>query len=87
MRDTFVASLTTLAERDPRIFLITGDLGFGVLDAFARTRPRQFLNAGVAEQNMTGLAAGTWGERRARTEERIPVPASQILEVHFAHGA
>jgi transketolase len=58
VRDTFVASLTALAERDPRIFLITGDLGFGVLDRFARTRPHQFLNAGVAEQNMTGLATG-----------------------------
>jgi transketolase len=38
--------------------LITGDLGFGVLDRFARTLPGQFLNAGVAEQNMTGLATG-----------------------------
>jgi transketolase len=58
VRDTFIASLTQLAERDPRVFLITGDLGFSVLDAFARDRPRQFLNAGVAEQNMTGLATG-----------------------------
>ncbi|MEO8563644.1 MAG: transketolase C-terminal domain-containing protein [bacterium] len=58
MRDTFIASLSELAARDPRIFLITGDLGFSVLDAFARDRPGQFLNAGVAEQNMTGLATG-----------------------------
>lgn len=58
MRDTFIASLTRLAERDPRVFLITGDLGFGVLDEFSKTRPHQFLNAGVAEQNMTGLATG-----------------------------
>ena len=38
--------------------LITGDLGFGVLDTFRDRFPKQFLNAGVAEQNMTGLATG-----------------------------
>jgi len=58
VRDTFIASLTKLAARDPRVFLITGDLGFAVLDEYSRTRPNQFLNAGVAEQNMTGLATG-----------------------------
>ncbi|MDH4351706.1 MAG: transketolase [Gemmatimonadota bacterium] len=58
MRDAFVARLTRLAEHDPRIMLITGDLGFGVLTRFAADRPRQFLNAGVAEPNMTGLATG-----------------------------
>jgi len=58
MRDAFIKRLTALAERDPRVMLITGDLGFGVLDDFARRFPRQFLNAGVAEQNMTGLATG-----------------------------
>ncbi len=58
MRDIFIQRLTQLAERDPRILLITGDLGFKVLDDFAARFPRQFLNAGVAEQNMTGLATG-----------------------------
>jgi transketolase len=58
MRDTFIKALHELAEREPRIFLITGDLGFGVLDKFSTERPHQFLNAGVAEQNMTGLATG-----------------------------
>lgn len=58
MRDAFIERLTTLAERDPRVFLITGDLGFGVITRFAEQFPRQFLNAGVAEQNMTGLATG-----------------------------
>lgn len=58
MRDAFVHRLTQLAARDPRIFLITGDLGFGVLDSFEKQFPRQYLNAGVAEQNMTGLAVG-----------------------------
>ncbi len=58
MRDAFIAELTTLAEQDPSVMLITGDLGFGVLTDFAARFPDQFLNAGVAEQNMTGLAAG-----------------------------
>lgn len=58
MRDVFIETLSVLAESDDRIFLITGDLGFGVLDKFQRRFPRQFLNAGVAEQNMTGLATG-----------------------------
>ena len=58
MRDTFIKALEELAARDPRIFLITGDLGFGVLNRFAERHPHQFLNAGVAEQNMTGLATG-----------------------------
>lgn len=58
MRDAFIRTLTGLAERDPRIVLITGDLGFGVLTDFAERFPEQFINAGVAEQNMTMLACG-----------------------------
>ncbi|MGA0600141.1 transketolase family protein [Caulobacter sp. KR2-114] len=58
MRDAFIRTLTGLAERDPRIVLITGDLGFGVLTDFAQRFPEQFINAGVAEQNMTMLACG-----------------------------
>lgn len=58
MRDAFIAELTLLAETDPSVMLITGDLGFGVLTDFARRFPDQFINAGVAEQNMTGLACG-----------------------------
>jgi len=58
MRNAFVEKLTELARKDPRIFLITGDLGFGVLTDFAAEFPRQYLNAGVAEQTMTAVAAG-----------------------------
>ncbi len=58
MRDAFIARLTQLAESDPRVFLITGDLGFGVLTNYAAERPRQYLNVGVAEQNLTGVATG-----------------------------
>lgn len=58
MRGAFFRALLTLAERDPRINLIVGDLGFGVVEEFARRFPERFLNAGIAEQNMTGIAAG-----------------------------
>jgi transketolase len=58
MRNAFIREFTTLAEEDSRSLLITGDLGFGVLTEFARRFPGQYINAGVAEQNMTALAVG-----------------------------
>jgi transketolase len=58
MRTAFLKTLEELAASDPRINLVVGDLGFSVVESFARRFPRQFLNAGVAEQNMAGLAAG-----------------------------
>jgi len=58
VRAAFLRRLTAAAAADSRIVLITGDLGFGVLDEFARNLPAQFLNAGVAEQNMTAVATG-----------------------------
>lgn len=58
MRDTFVRTLTNLAKDDPKIELVTGDLGFGVLKPFWETCPDQFTNAGIAEQNMTTVASG-----------------------------
>ncbi len=58
MRNAFIKQLTELARNDKRIFLIVGDLGYGVIEAFQKEFPDQFLNAGVAEQNMTGMATG-----------------------------
>lgn len=58
MRDTFVRTLVELAKKDKNIELITGDLGFGVLKPFWEQIPDQFTNAGIAEQNMTTVAAG-----------------------------
>lgn len=58
MRDTFVRTLSGLAPSRPDIMFITADLGFGVLNDFIARFPSQFLNVGVAEQNMTGVAAG-----------------------------
>ena len=58
MRSAFINSLIELAASDERTMLITGDLGFGVVESFARRFPQRFINSGVAEQNMTGIAAG-----------------------------
>jgi transketolase len=53
-----VDALSAVAAVDSRPFLITGDLGYSVLERFRDKYPERFLNAGVAEQNMTGIAAG-----------------------------
>jgi len=58
MRKTFTQTLIELADRDPRVLLLTGDLGFMVLEPFIERHPDRFFNAGVAEQNMLGMAAG-----------------------------
>jgi transketolase len=58
MRDAFVKSLIEEAKKDRNIILITGDLGFGVLDEFQKELPNQFINSGVNEQSMMGMAAG-----------------------------
>jgi transketolase len=58
MRTAFIEQLCELAEQDSRIWLVCGDLGYSVLEAFSSRFPERYLNAGVAEQNMTGIAAG-----------------------------
>ncbi len=58
MRNAFLDTLFELAQQDNRIFFVTGDLGFRVVEKFMEQRPLQFLNAGVAEQNLTSIAAG-----------------------------
>jgi len=58
MRTAFIRTLCEAAERDTRIWLLTGDLGFSVLEEFSSRFPDRYINVGVAEQNMTGIAAG-----------------------------
>jgi transketolase len=58
MRTAFIETLIEVAARDSRVFLLTGDLGFGVVEPFAAKFPTQFMNMGVAEQNMMGVATG-----------------------------
>jgi transketolase len=58
MRTAFIETLCELAQTDERIWLLTGDLGFSVLERFGNYFPERFVNMGVAEQNMTSVAAG-----------------------------
>ena len=62
MRNAFIEELVSLATRYPHIALVVGDLGYSVIEPFADRFPDRFINAGVAEQNMTGLAAGMASE-------------------------
>lgn len=58
MRSTFIQTLIELAEKDERIFLLTPDMGYSVLELFREKFPDRFLNTGIAEQNTIGVAAG-----------------------------
>jgi transketolase len=58
MRRAFLTALAEIAERDPRIVFLTGDLGYLALEPFRDRFPDRFFNAGVAEQNMIGVATG-----------------------------
>jgi transketolase len=58
MRGAFLKTLADLAGSDDRIVLLTGDLGFTVVEPFAERFPKRFFNVGVAEQNMVGVATG-----------------------------
>lgn len=58
MRDAFVRTLTELAGEDARVCALTGDLGVDLFDDFARVAPGRFLNVGIAEQTLVGVAAG-----------------------------
>lgn len=62
MRTAFINELIVQARFNSRIFLVVGDLGYSVIEPFASEFPNRYLNAGVAEQNMTGIAAGLASE-------------------------
>ncbi|MEK7180269.1 MAG: hypothetical protein AAB706_02235 [Patescibacteria group bacterium] len=58
LRKQFVDNLIKLAENDNTIILLTGDLGFNFLERFAEKFPDKYINCGIAEENMVGVAAG-----------------------------
>jgi transketolase len=58
MRTAFSDALVAAAVADPKVLLLTGDHGYALFDAFRKTCPGQYINCGIAEQNMVGVAAG-----------------------------
>lgn len=58
MRDAFSGALVRLALADPKVLVLTGDHGYALFDEFRKRCPDQYINAGIAEQNMVGMAAG-----------------------------
>ena len=58
MRTNFINQLIEEARHNDKIFLLVGDLGYHVIEPFAEEFPDRFLNVGIAEQNMAGIAAG-----------------------------
>jgi transketolase len=58
VRGVFIDGLVKMADSDERIVLLTGDLGYTVIEPFADRFPKRFFNVGVAEQNMIGVATG-----------------------------
>lgn len=58
MRDTFQKELIKLAKKNEDLFLLTGDLGYGVFDEYEKKFPKRYINVGVAEQNLIGISTG-----------------------------
>jgi transketolase len=58
MRKTFSNQLVRLAEANSKVMVLSGDHGYGLFDSLSETKPNQFINMGVAEQNMVGVSAG-----------------------------
>lgn len=58
MRNAFAKTLMEVAEKQDNIWLLNADLGYSVLEPFAKKYPDRYLNVGIAEQNMAGIAAG-----------------------------
>lgn len=89
MRASFSNTLVRLAKADPNVLLLTGDHGYALFDDFRRECPSQYINAGIAEQNMVGMAAGL-----ARAGFRpfvyglsafIPVRVVEQIKLDIAH--
>ena len=63
MRKLFINELTKICSKKKNIYLVINDLGFNVIEPFKKKFPKRFINAGVSEQNMMGMAAGLSSEK------------------------
>lgn len=81
MRTAFLKKLFQLAKDDPNVWLLTADVGYSVLEPFAKQFPERFINVGVAEANMTGIAAGlAMSGKRVYTYSIANFPTLRCLE-------
>lgn len=81
MRNAFAAAITDLANRDERIVLLSGDIGNRLFDSYRSRHPARFYNCGVAEANMTGMAAGlALGGLRPFTYTITPFATTRVIE-------
>ena len=81
MRNAFAAELTKMADEDPRIVLLSGDIGNKLFDDFQRHHPARFINCGVAEANMISVAAGlALSGMRPITYTITPFTTTRVLE-------
>ena len=58
MRRKFGKIINELATKDKKIFLLVGDIGYGIFDDFRKNHPKRFINLGICEQSLIGFAAG-----------------------------
>ena len=58
MRNEFGKIIVELAEKDKDIYLLVGDIGYGMFDEFRKRFPNRFFNLGICEQSMIGIASG-----------------------------
>jgi transketolase len=58
MRDAFGKAIIELAKKDDAVILISSDFGYGVVDEFKKIFPKRFLNLGICEQSIIGVASG-----------------------------
>lgn len=91
MRAAFSKTLADIARADPRVVLLTGDHGYALFDEFRQVCPDQYINAGIAEQNMIGVAAGM-----ARAGFRpyvyglaafVPIRVLEQIKIDLAHDS